>query len=448
MKFYAENGTLPPMTTNSSFKQIPVRIAPKPADNRLHWMRRASQWGFVILAILVPVSGLFRIDPIAGAFVVLDRQIWWSDFFLVFGCWMVLASLLVVAYSSIGTAFCGWACPQNSLAEWANHMTRRLLGRRAEVSLGGEKMQVAGTKNRLLNWVLLTILLLLPSMLFALVPLFYFYEPDVILSFIIFRDDARLAPSLHYIFLIFTLVFFVDTAFIRHFWCRFMCVYKIWQHGFKTRQTLHVAYDKSRAEECAKCNLCRTACFIDIDPKDTDVYDTCINCGECISACNILQARKGKPGLLSFRIGVHEGAAPNRRWHSSLGGLSERLRWTTLLIAMGGFMFIWGLVSYQPYHLAVYRADVEKADHIQDYRVAVSRKLYKDASVRIEVQGLPEGSYILSQSRAEFDSVGRIDINLHVKDVLPPGIHGVLVKAVADDGWQDSFRVQHFVAKG
>ncbi len=447
MQFIAGNGTLPLMTMNSSLRNIPITVVSKSADMKLHWQRRAVQWGFVLLAILIPVSGLLRIDPVAGAFVILDRQIWWSDFFLIFGCWLVLASLLVVIYSSVGTAFCGWACPQNSLAEWANHMTRRLLGKRAELQLNGEVMQVAGRKNRLLNWLLLGIALLVPAMLFALIPLFYFYEPGVILSFVLFRDDARLAPSLHYIYLIFTLVFFVDTAFIRHFWCRFMCVYKIWQHGFKTRQTLHITYDKARAQECAKCNLCVTSCFIDIDPRATDIYDTCINCGECVTACDNLQARKGQTGLLRFKIGDDAPTGP-RRWHSRLGSLSERLRWTLAFTAVGTGMLVWGLWAYEPYHLTAYRADLEIADHIQDYRIAVSHKLYRKARLHIEVQGLPEGSYVLAMDEAVFDSAGRVDINLHINPVLPAGLHGILIKASADDGWSDSFRVQHFVAKG
>ena len=65
------------------------------------------------LAILIPASGLLRIDPSAGALVVLDRQIWFADFFLIAGLWIMLASGLVMLYSVAGTVFCGWVCPQN-----------------------------------------------------------------------------------------------------------------------------------------------------------------------------------------------------------------------------------------------------------------------------------------------------------------------------------------------
>lgn len=434
------------MNTETSVSKIPVRIESVSPGRRLHWQRRAAQWGFLLLLVLIPVSGLLRIDPIAGAFVVLDRQIWWSDFFLVFGLWVVLAGSLVMVYSTVGTAFCGWACPQNSLAEWANGVTRRFLGKRAEVSLDGERMKVAGKKNRPLNWLILALALVLPAMFYALIPLLYFYPPDVVWSFMIFRDDPRLAPSLHFIFLIFALVFLLDGAFLRHFWCRFMCVYKIWQHGFKTRQTLHIAWDKSRAEECSKCNACVVSCFIDIDPRQTDVFDTCINCGECITACNNVQARKGRPGLLKFEIGSGDKDVQHDR-RSSLGALSERMKWTLPLTMIGVMMFIWGLVSYQPYHLAAYRADLEKSDHIQDYRIAVSSKRYQLTSMSVSVEGLPDGSYTLSQQEVSFDKAGRIDLNLHIRPILEPGIYGVLVRATSADGWSDSFRIQHFVAR-
>lgn len=433
------------MTTQSSISTIPVTVeAPRPG-RRLHWQRRAAQWGFLLLLVLIPATGLFRIDPIAGAFVVLDRQIWWSDFFLVFGVWVMLAGSLVMLYSTVGTAFCGWACPQNSLAEWANAVTRRFLGKRAEVSLNGERMLVAGRKNRPLNWLILAVLLILPAMLYALIPLFYFYPPDVIWSFVSFRDDERLAASLHYIYLIFALVFLLDGAFLRHFWCRFMCVYKIWQHGFKTRQTLRVTWDKSRGAECEKCNACAVSCFLDIDPRQTDIFDSCINCGECITACNNVQARKGNPGLLKFEIGGRDQGAHDRR--SSLGALSERMKWTLPLSMIGVIMFVWGLISYESYHLAAYRADLEKSDHIQDYRVALSSKRYRPAAMTVSVEGLPAGSYRLSDHEVRFDQAGRVDLNLHIRDTLAPGLYAVLIRASSADGWSDSFRLQHFVAR-
>jgi len=434
------------MRSNDSLGGIPIAVEGPKSSMRLHLQRRALQLFTIVIALLIPITGLFRIDPIAGAFVILDRQIWWSDFFLVFGFWMVVASGLILLYSTVGTAFCGWSCPQNSMSEWANYLTQKLLGKRAEVSLTGEKMKVGANKNKWTNWSLLGISFLAAAMFFALIPLFYFYSPNVIWSFITFQQDERLAGSLHFIYFVFVAVIFLDIAFIRHFWCRFMCIYKVWQHGFKTRQTLHVAYDVSRSELCEKCSYCVTHCFLELDPRKTEIYDSCINCGECITACNNLQAKNGRAGLLSFKIGDRD-ATKTGLLKTRLSSLSSRVHWTIPFALLGIVMFVWGVMSYERYHLAVYRADTMHGSQISDYRVAVSNKLYEPVSVDISVDGLDSSQYQLEKSKAEFDNAGRVDLELHIKDGLPSGIHSFLVRAKSADGWSSNYRIQHFVAR-
>ncbi len=431
------------MSINDALSKIPINVESVNRGLSFHWRRRVTQLLLLLISILLPVSGLFRIDLVAGAFVVLDHQIWWADFFLVFGLWMLLASSMVILYSTVGTAFCGWACPQNTLSEIANEWTYRLLGKRADMSVAGEKMKVAGSKNRFLNWFLLGLIFLTMSMLLALIPLLYFYPPEVIWSFITFRDDARLADSLHYIYVICVLIILVDVSFIRHFWCRFMCVYRVWQHGFKTKQTLKIAYDESRSAHCEKCNYCSTACFIGLDPRNTDMYDSCINCGECIDACDRLQAKKGETGLLSFEQGTSKASSGLR----NLASMSLRIRWTMPFALLGFSLFVWGLITYQPYHLSVYRADQQFASVIRDYRIAVSNKLYHDADVTVSIEGLPETSYTLPRKQLHFGTAERIDLNLHIKSNLSPGIHSFLVRVNSADGWSDVYRAQHFVEK-
>src|ERR1022692_5237851 len=133
-------------------------------STRYHGRRRLVQAISFALAILVPATGLMRIDPSAGALVVLDRQIWFADFFLIAGLWILLASALIMLYSSAGTVFCGWVCPQNILSEWGNYVTRKFLGRRAKVNLDGSAPIVDATKDKLLNWILLGLSLLSASL--------------------------------------------------------------------------------------------------------------------------------------------------------------------------------------------------------------------------------------------------------------------------------------------
>lgn len=433
----------------SSLAAIPVKVVTgSRARSGFHWKRRAAQVLGVLLAILLPVSGLLRIDPEAGAFVVVDRQIWFSDFFLMSGLWITIASGLVLLYSSAGTVFCGWACPQNILAEWANNLTHRLLGKRAEVSMSGEAPRVAAAKNKVTNWLLLVLAFLGTAMFFALIPLFYFYPPAMVWHFITFQPDAHLARSLYWIYAVCTLILFVDIAVIRHFWCRFSCIYRVWQHTFKTSQTLHVAYDASRAAECAKCNYCATSCFIDLDPRKTDIFDSCINCGECIDACNRLHAKQGSPGLLRFELGARQQHGARRGFRTATVSLFARARWASAFAALGIALFGWGLWTYEPYHIAIYRAEAQESRTIQDYRIAIANKLYRPAQFSVDVQGLAPGSYHLSAPDVRLAAAGRDSLTLSIAQDLPRGLYGIVITVSAVDGWTGKFRIQHFSERG
>jgi len=408
-----------------------------------HGRRRLVQATSFALAIAVPASGLFRIDPSAGALVVLDRQIWFADFFLIAGLWIVLASSLVMLYSIAGTVFCGWVCPQNILSEWANFMTRKLLGRRAKVMMDGSAPVVAATKNKALNWILLGLSLLAASLVVAVVPLFYFYAPGTVWSFVTWRADPRLASSLHYIYFVFVLIILLDVAFIRHFWCRFACVYRVWQHSFRTRETLHVRYDASRADSCAKCSYCVSSCFIEIDPRKTAVYDSCINCGECVDACNRMHQKSGKPGLLTLEFGEpEEKTKARRRFRDNATSLISRSKWMLALGAFGACLFIWGLVSWEPLHVVVYRADVQHQRGNRDYRIAISNKLYHDRQVLVRVTGLPAADYTLGAAEVSLPAAGHESVLLSLSDKLPHGLHAFTVD-VTSAGWHVRFPVEH-----
>jgi len=432
---------------NKTISSIPIKVigsAARKGTANFRWKRRAVQGTILLLLVLIPVSGLFRIDPENGAFVVLGWQIWLADFFLVTGLWIMLASALVALYSVAGTVFCGWACPQNTLAEWANHMTHKLLGKRAEVSLDGEAPKVAAAKNKVLNWSLLGLSFLAAAMMFALLPLLYFYPPDVVWSFLIFREDARLAGSLYWIYSVWVLIILLDIAVLRHFWCRFACVYKVWQHSFKTLETLHVAYDSSRSDECAKCNYCVTTCFIKLDPRKTEIYDSCINCGDCIDACNNLHAKKGGAGLLRFELGQREPGRI-RKFRDNSMSLLSRFRWTTPFAVLGMVMFVWGLWSYQPYHLAVGSSEAAHDQSGRDYRIEVSSKRYRPTELTLSVEGLPRDDFTLSSPKLDFASVGRKSVYLSVSPKLQRGLYPFVVVVHSSDGWTGRFDAQHFV---
>ena len=86
---------------------------------KYHWKRRAVQIATIILIVLIPATGLFRIDLATASFMVIDRQLWWSNIFFVFGLGIMIATVPIITYMTVGTVWCGWACPQNTVSEWA-----------------------------------------------------------------------------------------------------------------------------------------------------------------------------------------------------------------------------------------------------------------------------------------------------------------------------------------
>lgn len=429
---------------NKTLKSIPIKVVAAPSGmSKIKWKRRAVQIAILLLLVLIPVSGLFRIDPVNGALVVLDWQIWFADFFLISGLWITILSVLVALYSVAGTVVCGWACPQNTLAEWANHMTHKLLGKRAEISLTGDAPKVAAAKNKAVNWILLGLSFLGASMLFSLLPLLYFYPPDVVWSFVSFKDDPRLAGSLHWIYSVWVLIILLDIAVLRHFWCRFACVYKVWQHSFKTEETLHVVYDAGRSSECEKCNYCVTTCFIDLDPRKTEMYDSCINCGDCIDACRSLQAKKGKEGLLKFELGLRKLKKKKELRDNSMS-LLGRLRWTLPFALLGIVLLAWGVWTYQPYHLSVGYLSTAHNQSARDYRIEVSSKRYQPSELNISVEGLHQGDFVLSGTNVNLSTVGRASVILSMSPTIKHGFHPFVVVVRSSDGWTGRFNMQHF----
>jgi len=273
------------------------------ASPQYRWKRRIVQLATLLLIVLIPAFGLFRIDLTTASFTILDSQIGWSNFAFVFGLALLLVTVPIIIYMTLGTAWCGWACPQNLLSEWANNLTFNLLGKRASVDVSGEGLKVAAAKNKALNWMVLALAFLGAALALALIPFLFFFSFAEVWSFFSFDPAAKLSAFMQRLYFFTVFLIFIDIAVVRYFMCDYACLYRIGQKMFKTRDALHVAYDVLRSDECNKCNYCAASCVTNIQPTKIEMYDTCIDCGECIDACNRLHTKSAMPGLLSFEFG-------------------------------------------------------------------------------------------------------------------------------------------------
>jgi len=403
---------------------------------KLHWPRRATQ---------IPVTGLFRIDLVAGTFVVLGRQIWWSDITLMLSFVIVLVSAAIMTYSTTGAVWCGWACPQNTLSEWANNLTHQLLGKHADVNVESKNSQVAAAKNKAINWITLIFSFLGVSLVLGVIPFFYFFPADEVWSFITFSSDTSLSQFMHRLYFVCVVAFFLDISGIRYFWCNYACAYRFGQRFFKSKDAMHVAYDASRSTDCTKCNYCASSCIVGINPTNFKSADTCINCGECIDACNRLHAKEETIGLLHFQL-VEKNSSPAQ--NNKNGGFFTRVNWwagMVFLIACASFG--WGLHDYAPYNLVAYRSEKSTGITVSEYKIQVSNKTYAPALITLSVKGIPEGSYTLETENLKLAPASRMNVNLHISPDLPKGLHQVIIEARSKDGWVGSFWVEHYSAR-
>lgn len=304
---------------------------------RYHWKRRTTQLCFLLLIILIPTFGLFRIDLLTASFYFRDIQLKWTNDTFLLGFVIVVLTAPFLTYKAIGSSFCGWACPQNLFSEFADGLTHKLLGKRADVSLRGPGMIVAASKNKAINWLILGLSILAASAVLAFFFLMYFYKSSDMWAFV--TDESIRQPSMIVMYWITTLFIFIDIATVRYLYCDYPCPYRVWLRLFKDRNALHVSYDASRSSTCEKCNYCATSCITDIQPTNIRITDTCVDCGECIDACDKLQAKTGAIGLLSFKVSESGRCMTWRKMLGKSSSVSKLL--LVALLLMGFTLMAW-----------------------------------------------------------------------------------------------------------
>lgn len=306
----------------------------KQFQTRFHRVRRSTQFGMLLLIILIPTLGLFRIDFATASFFIRDLQVEWTNYLFLIGLIIALGTASIITYMTVGAAFCGWACPQNLFSEMADGLTHKLMGKRADVRIDGPGMIVAASKNKAINWLILGLSFMAASAVLACFFLMFYYTRSDMWAFV--TGEAIRRPSMIVMYWMTTFFIFIDIATVRYLYCDYICLYRVWLRFFRSPDALHVSYDASRSSACEKCNFCATSCITDIQPTNIRITDTCVDCGECIDACDRLHAKSGLKGLLSFKVSESgSGKIPGKSLAVS--------KWLAgALFLLGCILMVWG----------------------------------------------------------------------------------------------------------
>jgi cytochrome c oxidase accessory protein FixG len=108
-----------------------------------------------------------------------------------------------------------------------------------------------------------------------------------------------------------TALAYLDFAWVRQTFCKYLCPYARFQSVMFDRETLVVAYDGARGEprgkrgkttgDCVDCGLCVAVCPTGIDIRQ-GLQLECIACTQCIDACDGVMAKLGRaPKLIGYR---------------------------------------------------------------------------------------------------------------------------------------------------
>ena len=298
-----------------------------PAIQRL---RRATQVGFFVLFLVAPALNLLRFD-------LTEAQLWFlgmrwtlgidalragqidatqAGLNLVLRALLPLAVLaggfLWVAYR-YGRLYCGWLCPHFSMVESLNNLLHRACGKLSVWD--AVPVARAGVQPHRGWWPLFAVSCLVAAFTWAITLLTYLLPPATIWGGLL---TGTLTPNQTRFLVVGTVLFFIEFALARHLFCRFGCAVGLFQSlaWMANPRALVVAFDRGQARDCKTCqselpqqngtgNACDSQCPMRLKPRNIKRrMFSCVQCGQCLQACDTTQQAQGRQPNLTWKVGV------------------------------------------------------------------------------------------------------------------------------------------------
>ncbi len=251
------------------------------------------------------------VDLAGRRFYMFGIEIWPHEFYYVAGLLIMAGIGLFIVTSSVGRAWCGYACPQTVWTDLFQHVERWVDGdRNAQIRLEKSRWTAKKVAKRSTKW---TIWLLI-AMATGGAWIFYFADaPTLFWQF--FTGEA---PFVAYATVgVLTFTTFTLGGFMREQVCIYMCPWPRIQTAMMDEKSLTVTYKDWRGEprsrgmkrakeqpgvfgDCIDCNQCVAVCPTGIDIREGPQIG-CITCALCIDACDDIMEQVGRPrGLIDY----------------------------------------------------------------------------------------------------------------------------------------------------
>ena len=302
-------------------------LKPRVSPGRFWHHRRWVAYALIAVFTLVPFTRIhgkqtILLDIAARRFTIFGYTFLPTDTLLLalFMVFMLLSIFLATAL--FGRVWCGWACPQTVYLEFVFRPIERLLERTA--GRGGRAKQPVPPWRVALKYLLFALI----SLHLANTFLAYFVGVDRLAQW------TRQSPLTHPIpFLIVAAVtglMLFDFGYFREQLCIIACPYGRFQSVLLDRSSLIVSYHARRGEprgratkdvrsaelpvlgDCVDCKLCVATCPTGIDIRQ-GLQMECINCTQCIDACDAVMRKLGRaPGLIRYSSQAADRGSPYR----------------------------------------------------------------------------------------------------------------------------------------
>ena len=238
-------------------------------------------------------------------------EIWPQEFYYVAGLLVMAGVGLFLITSTVGRAWCGYACPQTVWVDLFLVVERAIEGdRNARMKLDAAPWSAGKLAKRVSKHALW----LLIGVATGGAWIFYFADAPTLLGDVVHLQ----APMVAYATIaLLTATTYTFGGLMREQVCTYMCPWPRIQAAMLDEHSLTVTYNDWRGEprgrhakkaasagapqgDCVDCNACVVVCPMGIDIRDGQQLE-CITCALCIDACDNVMDKLGRErGLISY----------------------------------------------------------------------------------------------------------------------------------------------------
>ncbi len=288
-------------------------LTPKLSKGKLLERRRWFSYLLMVIFTVVPfikIAGkpLVLLDIPARRFIIFGYTFLPTDTILLAILLVGWLMSIVLFTALFGRVWCGWACPQTVYMEFLFRPIERFFDGTA--GRGGAKKEIPVWRT---------------AAKYAAYLLCCFYVANTFLAYFVGVDQLKVwitqspleHPTPFLVMMFVTAAMMIDFCYFREQMCTIACPYGRFQSVLLDRNSLIVAYDQHRGEprgkkreksrlpiddlgDCVDCRNCVTTCPTGIDIRE-GLQMECINCAQCIDACNLVMHKIGRaPNLIRY----------------------------------------------------------------------------------------------------------------------------------------------------